>query len=213
MVLDDKDDNVLCGGQDGTIRSVVISTMQQAYALGDLGGPATGLAVAARKLYAGSTAQSVMRWDLGQAGSAKGTKIGEGQGAVHAVAVVKPGTKDIHIAVGGDQRQVNLLLEEARKDQKIAHVGQATVLGVALSADGRWLATVGGSPDLLVWDVATQSLARVVPGDQGNLQAVAWARNGWIATGSDKGAVQILDERGTVITSQHLEGPGQQRGI
>lgn len=201
--LTDDGAQVLCGCQDGVIKGLDLAAMRETRTWSGLNGPVTAMTVVGPVLMAGSSNQSLRRWDVSQAKSSDSAKLPEGQGAIYAVALL-PRTG--MLAAGGEQRLVALHDLKAEQDKEPVTIGQpSTTLGVASSPDGLMVATAGGGPDLLVWDVPTQSLARILPGEVGNLQAVAWAKNGWLATGSDKGAVRVYDDGGNVVTTLRLE--------
>ena len=201
--MTDDGTQVLCGCEDGMIKGLDLAAMREARSWSGIVGPVTALAVTRSVLVAGSTSQALRSWDISQPNETKSTKLPEDQGAIHAVALL-PGTTTV--AAGGDQRLVALHDVNTAQEKEPVTIGHpTTTLGVASSPDGLTVATAGGGPDLLLWDVATRSLARILPGDQGNLQAVAWAGNGWLATGSEKGAVRVYDKGYNVVTTLRLE--------
>ncbi len=70
---------------------------------------------------------------------------------------------------------------------------------IALSTNGRWLATVGIDNAVLVWSISATGPAGpplTIRTTQGNVTGISFAGKGdWLATGSDQGFIQLWNFR------------------
>lgn len=83
---------------------------------------------------------------------------------------------------------------------------------VAASPDGRWLAVVGDEPDVILWNIATRTVAARLTAPPGN-NCVAFSPDGkQVAVGGADASIRILDldgEREPVVLAGHAHPIGQ----
>jgi WD40 repeat protein len=106
---------------------------------------------------------------------------GAPKGKTTALALGGPGGR--WLAAGGDKGDIRLWNLERPNDPPRRLVGaKHEVLGVAFAADGRWLATVGGTPfdgEVVLWDTAApDAKPRPFSGHKGMVSGAAFSPDG-----------------------------------
>ena len=88
----------------------------------------------------------------------------------------------------------------------IGHDG--AIMGLALSADGRWAISASTDETLILWDVSSGSIVRRFEGHGGAVHDVALSADGrWAMSGSTDGTLQLWDvSSGSIV--RRFEGHG-----
>ncbi len=113
--------------------------------------------------------------------------LSEGPHEIAAIAWV-----DNERLVEGDEHgTVRLWQVRQRRVMRRFELGNA-IYALALASDGSWLAAVGDSQIVKLWDVATGELRAELAGHGIAVDVVANA-NGWLVTGDELGVVRVWD--------------------
>lgn len=92
---------------------------------------------------------------------------------------------------------------------------QTTVLGVAISPDGRWALSGGGyrqpgDRTVRLWDLATGKQLRQFEGHQGAISCVAFSPDGqWVAAGSWDKSIHVWEVETGIIVKKFQDNPVQ----
>ncbi len=203
---------VASGGVDGTVRLWDTNTGQPLGVLTGHVGAVWRVAVSRDgTLVASAGSDGTLRlWDS-SSGRPLGVLTGH-VGAIWSVALSAPG--DLLASCGEDgtvrlwsltgltQRGGNLGIQEgvmARRQSAVLLGHTGAVLGVALSADGRLVASGAADQTLRLWEVATGRLLAILSGHTEAVSGVALSADGTlVASGSWDGGVKLWDAQRAV---------------
>lgn len=152
------------------------------------GGPVRVLAVSGGALASAGFDQSMIVWDP-EAGRARAV-VRWYAGAVNALAPLPGGG---FASAGEDGRIALWPVRPGAQPERILEGHTEPVAALALSPDGRFLASAAWDGTARVWDLATGA-ARVLEGHQGNVNAVAFRPDGIVATAGFDGTVRTWPE-------------------
>ncbi|WP_137181275.1 c-type cytochrome [Roseomonas sp. AR75] len=152
------------------------------------GGPVRVLAVSGGALASAGFDQSMIVWDP-EAGRARAV-VRWHAGAVNALAPLPGGG---FASAGEDGRIALWPVRPGAQPERILEGHTEPVAALALSPDGRFLASAAWDGTARVWDLATGA-ARVLEGHQGNVNAVAFRPDGIVATAGFDGTVRTWPE-------------------
>jgi len=192
--------HVFCGTEEGSVVSFATATLAIEKTWTDLGGAVSALTAFNRGeslLVGGASRNRTLKW--WNAGAENPLQVIEGSlGVARALSFTPDGER---LAAGGDARLIALHPLSAQPPGTYPEeIGRPQHLyGATWSPDDRWIAGAGSTPDLLIWEAKSKSLARIVrAGEHGSLQAVAWSQK-FLATGGEDGAVRLFDETGKQV--------------
>ncbi len=96
------------------------------------------------------------------------------------------------LIIGGNQ--VVVFDTATGREKGLLEAGQSFTYALALSADGKHLASAGRDNKVFLWDLASGALTRVLEGHRGCVHALAFAPDGKrLASGSDDTTILIWD--------------------
>lgn len=143
-----------------------------------------------KMLIAGDADGSIKFWDVAKAKRAD--KLEGKSGAVLSLCLSHDGL--LLAWAGSDTPKVKLWDVESR--EVIASVPHPAefVTRIAISPDGRWLASIGDAPQVLVIDVASGEVAHTLEGTSGDMRSVAFKPDGkLLATGDAQGSIAFYE--------------------
>jgi cytochrome c len=137
------------------------------------GGPVRALAVSpdGKVLVSGSFDTSAIRWSLERAAAEEVLRFHDG--AVNAVALLKDGSA----ATGGEDARIAIWHPGERMPRTVLEGHQAPVVALAVSGDGRFLASASWDHTARLWPVGGGT-PRVLAGHSQNVNGVAFAPDG-----------------------------------
>jgi cytochrome c len=152
------------------------------------GGPVRALAVSGAALASAGFDQSMIVWDP-EAGRARAV-VRWHAGAVNALAPLPGGG---FASAGEDGRIALWPARPGARPDRVLEGHAEPVAALALSPDGRRLASAAWDGTGRVWDLATGA-ARVLEGHRGNVNAVAFLPDGTAATAGFDGTLRLWPE-------------------
>ena len=181
--------------------------MPPAWAQGDMrghGGPVRSLAISATGELAisGSFDQSAIVWSLGQGRSLRILRVHDG--SVNAVLALP----NQYVTAGEDGRIAFWPLGEGNGPSSIVRAHEAPVAGLAVSRDGRWLASAGWDGKVRLQALAGDAAARVFEGHEGIVNAVAFLPDGRsLVSGGYDASVRIWRLEGAATQIIRMPAP------
>jgi eukaryotic-like serine/threonine-protein kinase len=201
----------ISGGRDPTVRRWAVGGGQEPLRVTIPGGLRRWLALApdGRRL-ATITDRELRLWDADTGRSLAALGV---DGPDFLSAVFTPDGRHLITSAGdpkpADQRGVaRLLLRDAGTLAVVrAFPATASQRAVAVSPDGRWLATAAitstvaaDADQVSVWDMATGRLDRTLPGGVGWVEVLAFSPDGsWLVVGGDNGMTVYESATGRVV--------------
>jgi cytochrome c len=152
------------------------------------GGPVRALAVSGGALASAGFDQSMIVWDP-DAGRARAV-VRWHAGAVNALAPLPEGG---FASAGEDGRIALWPMRPGAQPARVLEGHTEPVAALALSPDGRRLASAAWDGTARVWDLATGQ-ARVLEGHRGNVNGIAFRRDGTVATAGFDGTLRLWPE-------------------
>jgi WD40 repeat protein len=178
------------GGPDGNVLLAAVGEPGVRPLELGAGGSVQALAFVEGALLVGAS-QELQRWTLDGASPRRLEVVREEQCGISSLAIARGG----RVAVGCMGREVRL--RGGGPDATLR--GHAdSVVGIAASRDGTWLASGDQSGRVLIWDAKADRLRRALDAHRGRLRALAMSADGTtLATCGDDGAVRLwaLDDR------------------
>ena len=124
-------------------------------------------------------------------------------------------TEDGRLLVFGVQRDIHLVDLRSHKHDVIPNAHVDSQSGLAVSGDGRWLATYSEGRDVRIWNLATRERHAVLQGHQGMITAVEFSSDSHsLFTSSHDGTVKVWlgCRRPTIDGSPSGDGRGEPHG-
>jgi cytochrome c len=157
------------------------------------GGPVRALAVSGGALASAGFDQSMIVWDP-EAGRARAV-VRWHAGAVNALAPMPDGG---FASAGEDGRVALWPARPGAHPVRVLEGHSEPVVALALSPDGKLLASAAWDGTARVWDLATAT-ARVLEGHRGNVNGVAFRSDGMVATAGFDGTLRLWPEQGPPV--------------
>ncbi len=186
----DSCEQLVSAGENGTVRVWDVATGRKRRSLTKVGRP-EAFSPDGRRLASVSANESVSVWEV-----ATGSELPVAGGQTDSVYDVAFSGNGRLIAWGGKGRTVKILDTVTGKLQKLNGQGDS-VLALAFSPDGHWLASSAGIDfvyTIVVWEVATGKELQPLRGHTSDVRSVAFSPEGrWLACGNDDGKVVLWD--------------------
>ncbi|MGG5821265.1 c-type cytochrome [Falsiroseomonas sp. HW251] len=159
------------------------------------GGPVRALALSGGALASAGFDQSMIVWDQ-EAGRARAV-VRWHAGAVNALAALPGGG---FASAGEDGRIALWPAAPGSRPDRVLEGHTEPVAALALSPDGAWLASASWDGTARLWPLAGGE-ARVLEGHRGNVNAVAFRRDGVVTTAGFDGTIRLwpANEAPTVL--------------
>ena len=157
------------------------------------GGPVKAIAINASgtRALSGSFDYAMMLWDLSVSPPRILRRFDQHDGAVNAVAFA-PGEK--RVLAAGDDGAVSLYDIDSGKRLHLFKGHTAKVLGVNVSADGRWAVTASWDRTVRLWNLQTGASGAILKGHKGPVNAAAFSKDGrQVYTASHDGTIGLWD--------------------
>ncbi len=186
--------------------SLMACTAALAQELRGHGGPVRAIAVAAdgRVAMTGSFDQSAILWRLEQGTAAAVLRFHDG--AVNAVAALPGG----RFATGGEDGRIAIWRAEGlatgAMPERIIAGHKASVVALALSPDGKWLASAAWDETAHITDLAGDA-ARMLEGHKGPLTGVAFMPDGGLVTAGHDATLRLWPADGGAALVIQLDAP------